>query len=67
MSPERDDKEELLMMRREKDKLERTLGGIRDMAKIPSAIWVVDTKKNIAVGDSQTRTGHCCSRYQLRS
>ena len=31
-------KKELLMMRREKDKLERTLGGIRDMAKIPSAM-----------------------------
>jgi small subunit ribosomal protein S2 len=47
-------KKELLMMRREKDKLERTLGGIRDMAKIPSAIWVVDTKKeHIAVGEAR--------------
>ena len=46
-------KKELLMMRREKEKLERTLGGIRDMAKIPSAIWVVDTKKeHIAVGEA---------------
>jgi small subunit ribosomal protein S2 len=46
-------KKELLMMRREKDKLERTLGGIRDMAKIPSAVWVVDTKKeHIAVGEA---------------
>ena len=42
------------MMRREKEKLERTLGGIRDMAKIPSAIWVVDTKKeHIAVGEAR--------------
>ena len=47
-------KKELLMMRREKDKLERTLGGIRDMTKIPSAIWVVDTKKeHIAVGEAR--------------
>lgn len=47
-------KKELLMMRREKDKLERTLGGIRDMVKIPSAIWVVDTKKeHIAVGEAR--------------
>ena len=47
-------KKELLMMRREKEKLERTLGGIRDMAKIPSAIWVVDTKKeHIAVGEAR--------------
>ena len=42
------------MMRREKEKLERTLGGIRDMAKIPSAVWVVDTKKeHIAVGEAR--------------
>mgnify|MGYP006281376021 CR=1 FL=1 len=47
-------KKELLMMRREKDKLERTLGGIRDMAKIPSAVWIVDTKKeHIAVGEAR--------------
>lgn len=47
-------KKELLMMRREKEKLERTLGGIRDMAKIPSAVWVVDTKKeHIAVGEAR--------------
>jgi small subunit ribosomal protein S2 len=47
-------KKELLMMRREREKLERTLGGIRDMAKIPSAIWVVDTKKeHIAVGEAR--------------
>ncbi|GAA5062901.1 small subunit ribosomal protein S2 [Thermocatellispora tengchongensis] len=38
-------KKELLMRRREKEKLERTLGGIRDMSRVPSAVWVVDTKK----------------------
>lgn len=38
-------KKELLLRRREKEKLERTLGGIRDMARVPSAVWVVDTKK----------------------
>ena len=46
-------KKELLVLRREKDKLERTLGGIRDMAKTPSAIWVVDSnKEHIAVGEA---------------
>lgn len=46
-------KKELLMMRREKDKLSRTLGGIRDMAKVPSAIWVVDTtKEQLAVTEA---------------
>lgn len=47
-------KKELLMMRREKDKLARTLGGIRDMARIPSAVWVVDTnKEHLAVAESR--------------
>src|SRR5881397_294157 len=38
-------KKEALMLTREKNKLEKTLGGIRDMQKIPSAVWVIDTKK----------------------
>jgi small subunit ribosomal protein S2 len=38
-------KKELLQMRRERDKLDKTLGGIREMGRTPSAIWVVDTKK----------------------
>ena len=38
-------KKELLQMKRERDKLDKTLGGIRDMARTPGAIWVVDTKK----------------------
>ncbi|MGK5559151.1 30S ribosomal protein S2, partial [Actinomadura kijaniata] len=47
-------KKELLGLRREKEKLERTLGGIRDMAKVPSAIWIVDTKKeHIAVNEAK--------------
>ena len=46
-------KKELLMMSREKDKLDRTLGGIRDMGKVPSAIWVVDTnKEHLAVAEA---------------
>jgi small subunit ribosomal protein S2 len=47
-------KKELLQLKREKDKLDRTLGGIRDMARVPSAIWVVDTKKeHIAVNEAR--------------
>ncbi|MFT0763018.1 30S ribosomal protein S2 [Scrofimicrobium sp. R131] len=46
-------KKELLMMRREKDKLARTLGGIRDMNKLPAAVWVVDTnKEHLAVTEA---------------
>ncbi|GAA4829164.1 30S ribosomal protein S2 [Saccharopolyspora rosea] len=47
-------KKEILMLTREKDKLEKTLGGIRDMSKVPSAVWIVDTKKeHIAVGEAR--------------
>jgi small subunit ribosomal protein S2 len=47
-------KKELLGLRREKDKLEKTLGGIRDMAKTPQAVWIVDTKKeHLAVDEAR--------------
>jgi small subunit ribosomal protein S2 len=47
-------KKEILMLTREKGKLEKTLGGIRDMSKVPSAVWIVDTKKeHIAVGEAR--------------
>lgn len=47
-------KKELLGLRREKDKLERTLGGIRDMPRIPQAVWIVDTKKeHLAVDEAR--------------
>jgi small subunit ribosomal protein S2 len=47
-------KKELLHLKRERDKLDRTLGGIRDMTRVPSAVWVVDTKKeHIAVSEAR--------------
>ena len=47
-------KKELLRLRREKEKLETTLGGIRDMQKLPSAVWVVDTnKEHLAVAEAK--------------
>jgi small subunit ribosomal protein S2 len=46
-------KKEQLILTREKIKLERTLGGIREMSRVPSAVWIVDTKKeHIAVGEA---------------
>ncbi len=46
-------KKELLVLRRERDKLAKTLGGIRDMTRVPSAVWIIDTKKeHIAVGEA---------------
>jgi small subunit ribosomal protein S2 len=50
-------KKELLVLRREKDKLEKTLGGIRDMAKVPSAVWIVDTKKEHLAVDEAKKLG----------
>jgi len=47
-------KKEQLVLSRERIKLERSLGGIRDMKKVPSAVWIVDTKKeHIAVGEAR--------------
>jgi small subunit ribosomal protein S2 len=47
-------KKETLQLSREKIKLSRTLGGLRDMQKLPAAIWVIDTKKeHIAVDEAR--------------
>jgi small subunit ribosomal protein S2 len=47
-------KKETLQLAREKTKLARNLGGLRDMQRVPSAIWVVDTKKeHIAVDEAR--------------
>src|SRR5260370_42335813 len=49
-------KKELLHLRREHDKLDRTLGGTRGMAPVPSAIWVGGTtKEHIAVNQARKR------------
>ena len=50
-------KKELLILKREKDKLEKTLGGIRDMQKVPSAVWIVDTKKEHLAVDEARKLG----------
>jgi small subunit ribosomal protein S2 len=47
-------KKEALVLSREREKLSRTLGGIRDMNKLPSAVWIVDTnKEHIAVAEAR--------------
>jgi small subunit ribosomal protein S2 len=47
-------KKELLHLKRERDKLDRSLGGIRHMSRVPSAVWIVDTKKeHIAVAEAR--------------
>jgi len=46
-------KKELLNMTRERDKLERALGGIKEMGGLPNIIVVIDTnKENIAIAEA---------------
>ena len=47
-------KRERLMVAREKEKLQKLLGGIAELTRLPSAIFVVDVKKeHIAVSEAQ--------------
>ena len=47
-------KRERLMMSREREKLERVLGGIADLSRLPAALFVVDVKReHIAVKEAQ--------------
>jgi small subunit ribosomal protein S2 len=47
-------KKEVLRLGHEREKLERNLGGIRDMTRLPAAVWVVDTRKeHIAVSEAR--------------
>jgi small subunit ribosomal protein S2 len=50
-------KKERLMMSRERDKLSRTLGGIRTMHKLPAVVWIVDTKKEHLAVDEARKLG----------
>ena len=47
-------KKEAIRLRREREKLDRNLGGIQDLERLPDAVFVVDTKKeHIAVGEAR--------------
>ena len=47
-------KKELLQIMRERDKLERSLGGIKDMGGLPSMLFVIDTnKESIAIAEAR--------------
>ena len=48
-------KKEVIELKKEWDKLEKNLGGIKDMKKLPDAIFVVDPKKeHICVQEAHT-------------
>ncbi|MCR8671146.1 30S ribosomal protein S2 [Agrococcus sp. HG114] len=47
-------KKELLLKRRELEKLQKSLGGIRNLQRTPSALWVVDmNKEHLAVDEAK--------------
>ena len=47
-------KKERLTLQRERDKLDRSLGGIKDMGRLPDMIFVIDTnKEDIAIQEAQ--------------
>jgi len=47
-------KKEMLLKKRELDKLHKSLGGIRNLTKTPSAIWVVDAKReHLAINEAK--------------
>jgi len=50
-------KKELLIQKRELTKLQKSLGGIRNLTKTPSAIWIVDTKKEHLAIDEAHKLG----------
>ncbi|MDX2375563.1 30S ribosomal protein S2 [Microbacterium sp. LRZ72] len=50
-------KKELLLKKRELDKLHKSLGGIRNLTKTPSAIWVVDAKREHLAVDEAKKLG----------
>ena len=63
-------KKEALMMEKELVKLERNLGGIKDMKGLPAALFIIDPKREKIAIEEATSPGHPGGghgRYQLRS
>jgi small subunit ribosomal protein S2 len=50
-------KKELLIQKRELVKLQKTLGGVRNLTKTPSAIWIVDAKREHLAVNEATKLG----------
>ncbi len=63
-------KKELLKLTRERDKLERALGGIKDMGGLPDILFVIDTNKEQIAVQEANKLGIpvvAVLRQQLRS
>jgi small subunit ribosomal protein S2 len=51
---ERLNKKEVLQLNREQEKLEKTLGGIKEMARLPDVVFVIDVgHENIAINEAK--------------
>jgi small subunit ribosomal protein S2 len=47
-------KKEVASLEREREKLDRSLGGIKDLTKLPGCVFIIDTRKEkIAVGEAK--------------
>ncbi len=54
---ERLPKKEVASLEREREKLEKNLGGIKDMSRLPVALFVIDTKKEYIAVHEANRLG----------
>jgi small subunit ribosomal protein S2 len=54
---ERLPKKEVAQLEREREKLETNIGGIKDMSRLPAALFVVDTKKEYIAVHEANRLG----------
>jgi small subunit ribosomal protein S2 len=54
---ERLPKKEVASLEREREKLEKNLGGIKDMTRLPAALFVIDTKKEYIAVHEANRLG----------
>ena len=52
-------KKETLQLTREQEKLERTLGGIKEMGGIPDMLFILDTNKEAIAVQEANRLGMC--------
>ncbi|HET7824987.1 MAG TPA: 30S ribosomal protein S2 [Anaeromyxobacter sp.] len=54
---ERLPKKEVASLEREREKLEKNLGGIKEMSRLPAAVFVIDTKKEYIAVHEANRLG----------
>ena len=62
-------KKEILKFGRERDKLQRSLGGISDMKKVPDLIFIIDTNiESLAVNEARKLNipNPSCTRHKFR-